>query len=569
MFDWLIGSAESIRGHIDRFLSSPKTTAEWRTFDSSKKELKQQRIDDLVTAIWGKQNKWYHFGWLIAWRRSRIIETLHADLSDRKLAYLPTAQKIVSMGLLNGWTREAIESTLQRNCPVYKANERALILFLCRNGINCGNPKNWDSFKDAARRVACTITSDSPILPHHLKKEDLDHPDAAALTSLFALSAFPDLRALMPQRLSNNLKHLLHSWTGKPQLESFQKQGLSLRKFNAVGVVLDAIRALSVRVKNADRIVGRLKKFPYAKYFAEHELYLLTQLALQNITIDDCNTWEEYKKAAYTALKLDVEHHVEPLMTGILEQCMPGVMFLHFCPELKKTLPRAAQENLERLEHSPEIDRLMTEAIQSHFTGPNLLLATQVGPDIQESSLDQTNDANKMLVVDIGASRTFPILDRDHDRDPITIFFHRPDGSASAPMKKADTVSFAAECSRLSAHKAGYDARFNTFLQRLLQQYAFTSIYSGWDCALAEALHTNILTMGAKEGQFRADISELPDGSVRIDYAYQIPLISRDLSNAEQRGLFTIPFSFTVQKNPATGEWEIQGPNCKPISYSH
>jgi hypothetical protein len=49
MFDWLIGSIERIKTEINTQLTAQEPTSRWQSFESSNKDYKADRINDVMT----------------------------------------------------------------------------------------------------------------------------------------------------------------------------------------------------------------------------------------------------------------------------------------------------------------------------------------------------------------------------------------------------------------------------------------------------------------------------------------------------------------------------------------
>ena len=545
----LIYSDSEIISKIDAHLAS--ASLQWSCFDSSRKDLRRQRVNDIYQSIWGQSScNPFALFWNWAWKSIRmenIKQILRSDLFDRKLTKLESLQEKIKLLRTEHRSSEQITKTLR--------GDDALKIF---------------SSKDLS------------LLVHPLPRTMILKKSPAQTWS----------------KLNEELQIISHE---------------------IIIQTLDAIDASIVKKMNDGDIVKEIKEaLPRCTGFDDHELYLLIFLRRNHIEIGEArDDWNAYKAAAYhEALHLrhiDFESHIEPIIgwtkemmseverdfhanrvTKNADMALSAVLQLQFAPDLMKTLPEHVQAFLSRLEKSPNFDRYMTEGIDRQFTDKFQAYAEENGAWIQATARDPSSNKNAMHPVAIGKGLTYSILnsirtDQVDRRGILQVAFHRADGSASAHISPKHTEEFANEClhfqdpsflQRIFGWKKAkeFDPAFHLLLQRLLQQDAFTSIVGQIDGAFKEMLGSQNLTINSRFNQsLKADVYSLPNGSVRIDYQYESPRCSSDLSDHREIGLYTMKFSYWLERNSDTNQlntetipyhWNIKGPVFQPIRYS-
>ncbi len=106
MFNWIFGSSHDIKTNAENFLKGDE--AHWKSFESSNKDLKKERINDVVRSLWGENKPFldfFFFGFIASRRTSKVQKVLKSYLAEKKISLLKNleqeGQKLTDIGNLN------------------------------------------------------------------------------------------------------------------------------------------------------------------------------------------------------------------------------------------------------------------------------------------------------------------------------------------------------------------------------------------------------------------------------------------------------------------------------------
>ncbi len=230
-------------------------------------------------------------------------------------------------------------------------------------------------------------------------------------------------------------------------------------------------------------------------------------------------------------------------------------LHLHFEPELKLILPRPLQERLTEIEQTDAFDRLLEKNINSQIPSASAHLS-DMGSDIQQSA-EEASSKNKM-----STDFSSPILQSILDDNALYLQLNIQNLAGTKIEELTPSTQpkdFAVACSQFTKSPI---PGFNTKLQRLVQQYAFTSPMQSLATAVQLTLNSSMIGVDFQNKPVNAAIREKEDGSISIEYTFSGALASADAENQLRKGKIEGSFSYEL-----TADGNIEGPAFGSISY--